>query len=134
MAIESAVAVITPHSVEICENTCRPYSTVINNGVTQTWHESAVEIYGNQFMSVNNRFGEYIQNLQKYPSKEEFLLYLYKYYSSRGKSTLPICIQQFIDEIYTDYSKILANIEPDVFFHRWFNSKHESDRKKMEKM
>ena len=124
---------VPEYSVAICENTCRPYSTVINNGVKQTWYESAVEIYGDRFMSVNNRFGEYVQNFQKYPSKEEFLVYLYKYYSSRGKSTLPICIQQFNDEIYSDYMYILANIDPDVFYHRWFYSRHESDRKKMEK-
>lgn len=59
---------------------------------------------------------------KKYPTKEEFLNYLFMYHFTRDKKTLPICIQQFVDEVFTEYEDILKSIEPEEFSKRWNES------------
>ena len=76
--------------VDICGRTCRPFSNVMYNGVKVNWRTKAKAVYGENFLSVNRRFGEYIVKHEKYPTEEEFLVYIYEYYSSRNNKTLPI--------------------------------------------
>ena len=120
-------------SVPICLATCRPFTNIIHRGREVNWNVKAEEIYGKNYLSINNRFGECIEKYEKYPTKEEFLVYVYKYYSSRNYKTLPVCISQFVDEIFEDYSFILNSVEPSIFMERWFYSKHNSVRLRMER-
>ena len=83
-------------------------------------------------MSITNLFGVFVVTNIKYPTKEEFLIYLSEYYSTRNYKTLPVCISQFIDEIFEDYKDILSYLEPNIFSERWINSKHNNVRLKME--
>ena len=118
--------------ISICINTCRPYSKVIHDGLEIEWLVKAKEIYGKNFMSITNLFGVFVVTNIKYPTKEEFLIYLSEYYSTRNYKTLPVCISQFIDEIFEDYKDILSYLEPNIFSERWINSKHNNVRLKME--
>lgn len=54
------------------------------------------------------------------------------YHFTREKKTLPICIQQFVDEVFLDYKEIVDNINPEEFARRWENSVHISVRESME--
>lgn len=108
--------------VDICRETCRPFSNVMYNGIKVNWRTKAKAVYGENFLSVNRRFGEYIVKHVKYPTREEFLVYIYEFYSSRGNKTLPICISQFVDEIFEDYKEILISLSPSQFVYRWNES------------
>ena len=77
--------------------------------------EKATEKYGNNFFSTNKFFGSYILDNEKYPTKEEFINYLYRYHKNREIQTLPICIEQFIDEVFVEYEDIMNMLEPIVF-------------------
>jgi hypothetical protein len=82
------------------------------------WKDEAVKIYGN-FMSLDNMFGNYISLNSIYPSKNDFLIYISDRYIRKGISTLPICIEQFVDEIFEDHEHILRMLEPGEFKRRW---------------
>ena len=36
--------------------------------------------------------------------------------------TLPICVEQFIDEVFEEYKNIIKYIKPEEFVKRWTNS------------
>lgn len=114
--------------VDICARTCRPYSNVMYNGIQVNWRTKAKAVYGENFLSINRRFGEYIVKHEKYPTREEFLVYVYEFYSSRNNKTLPICISQFIDEIFEDYNQVLNSVSPSQFIYRWNESAPSSAR------
>lgn len=102
----------------ICLQTCRPY-------YYENWENDYEVKYGHTiFISINRQFGEYICNYYKYPTKNEFYMYIYKCISMKSSPplTLPICIQQFIDEVFEEYNNIMKDIEVKEFIKRWNNS------------
>jgi len=102
----------------ICIQTCRPY-------YYENWENDYKVKYGHtNFISINRQFGEYICNYTKYPTKNEFLMYLYKCISIKSSPplTLPICVEQFIDEVFEEYKNIIKYIKPEEFVKRWTNS------------
>jgi len=107
------------HKVEISIHTCRPFYNVNKD---KKWIDVATEVYGKNFISIDSRFGEFVIKHKKYPTKTEFLVYLYNYYSSRGKPTLPICIRQFVDEVFQDHNYIIENLPVSKYIKRWENS------------
>ena len=119
-------------SVPVCPHTCRPYYTITDKGIEKVWSTKALEIYGVNLFSTNNFFGSYVFQNKKYPSKSNFLIYLFKYYYTRDKKTLPICIDQFVDEVYDDYENIMIKISPSDFADRWEKSNHINVRRQME--
>lgn len=123
---------IPTHKVPICPQTCRPYSAVLENGKLRTWLEKAHEIYGNELFSTNNFFGNYVFAEKRYPTKSEFLNYIFLYHYTREKTTLPICVEQFVDEVFADYEDILKTVNPDDFAYRWNRSIHKEERKRLE--
>jgi len=104
------------HKVEISVHSCRPFYNVDKN---KKWIDVATEVYGQNFISIDSRFGEFVIKYGKYPTKTEFLVYLYNYYSSRGKQTLPICIRQFVDEVFEDHNYIIENVRVSEYIERW---------------
>jgi len=102
-------------TVNISINTCRPFYRLKEEIV---WKDEAVKIYGN-FMSLDNMFGNYISLNSIYPSKKSFLIYISEQYIRKGISTLPICIEQFVDEIFEDHEHILRMLEQEEFKRRW---------------
>ena len=120
------------HKVDISPKTCRPFYNISDNGFHKIWLDKAIEVYGYTLFSTNNFFGKYVLENKKYPTKSEFLNYLFIYHFTREKKTLPICVQQFVDEVFLDYKEILDNINPEEFARRWENSVHISVRESME--
>lgn len=122
-----------PYSkVQICEATCRPYYYV--DGGRKKWMEKAREIYGEgELLSSNKIFGSYICKNKKYPTKEEFLVYLSAYFERRKKKTLPICIDQFLNELYEEYKDIIEKVSVEDFIKRWKNSSEICNRVQMER-
>jgi len=121
------------YKVNISPKTCRPYYNIIENGIKKTWLDNAIEIYGYTIFSTNNFFGNYVFQNKKYPTKEEFFNYIFMYYFTRNKKTLPICIEQFVDEVFTDYEDILKSIEEKEFAKRWNESIYKHIRENMER-
>jgi len=119
--------------VDISPKTCRPYYKVNVNGINSTWLDNAIKIYGHDLFSTNNFFGNYVFENKKYPTKDELLNYIFMYYHTRDKKTLPICIEQFINEVFDEYQDILRTIDPEVFVERWSQSVHKDVRMIMEK-
>jgi hypothetical protein len=118
--------------VNISPKTCRPYYNIIDNGRKKIWLDKATEIYGNELFSTSNFFGTYISENKKYPTKSEFLNYLFMYHFTRNKKTLPICIEKFVNEAFIDYEEILDNIDPLTFSERWLSSVYKDVRMQME--
>jgi hypothetical protein len=118
--------------VNISTKTCRPYYNIIDNGRKKIWLDKATEIYGNELFSTSNFFGTYISENKKYPTKSEFLNYLFMYHFTRNKKTLPICIEKFVNEAFIDYEEILDNIDPLTFSERWLSSVYKDVRMQME--
>ena len=81
----------------------------------------------------NSDFSNYIFQKQKYPTKSEFLNYLFLYHHTRNIKTLPLCINQFIDEVFNEYKNIISTISHSVFAERWQKSINKDVRMKMEK-
>lgn len=120
------------YKVDISPKTCRPYYNIIDKGYKKTWLDKAIEVYGYELFSTNNFFGKYVSENKKYPTKSEFLNYMFMYYFTRNKKTLPICIKQFVDEVFNDYQEILDTIDPNIFAKRWEDSVYKWIRKEME--
>lgn len=106
-------------TVNISINTCRPFYYLRDKDkVCCDWKDKAEKIYG-KFMSLDNMFGNYISVNSAYPSKNDFLIYISDRYSRKGIETLPICIQQFVDEIFEDHEHVMSILEPSEFKRRW---------------
>jgi hypothetical protein len=120
-------------TIHICPETCRPYYNVADkNGFKSTWLDEAIKIYGYNLFSTDNFYGRYISEHKKYPSKSKFLNYIFLYYYTRSKITLPICVEKFVDEVLDDYQDIMINVSPNDFAERWTKSMHINVRISME--
>jgi hypothetical protein len=121
-------------TVHISKNTCRPFYNIKGGWIFSTiftWEEKAKEIYG-KFMSLDNMLGLYISNNCVYPTKNEFLIHVFNHYRRKGTKTLPICINQFIDEIFEDHRNIMTVLEPSEFKKRWDSSIEIKERVRIE--
>jgi hypothetical protein len=128
--------VIPECKVEIVKSTCRPRYIIYENGESKakTWLNKAHEIYGSELFSMNKFFSNYVCDNNNYPSKDELLVYIYKYYSSRGKATLPIYIHEFAITVLEEYKDIMEKIKPGEFIGRYNASVRIKDRIIIEKM
>jgi len=83
-------------------------------------------------MSLDNMFGSYISLNSMYPSKNDFLIYISERYVKKGIPTLPLCIIQFVDEIFEDHQHVMGMLEPGEFKRRWNASVEIKKRIQME--
>ena len=115
----------TPYVInDICVKTCRPY-------YHENWVNDYKVKYGHiNFISINRQFVDYICNYTKYPTKNDFFMYIYKRISMKSSPplTLPICVDQFIDEVFEEYKNIMKDIKPDEFVKRWNESVNKDKR------
>ena len=140
--------------VLISKETCRPYYEVFGTGHGSIkWFSEANSTYGEygeiynsknldvdgksmeyKGLSVTNSLCKYIVENKKYPTKEEFLVYLSSYYfNNHKKKTLPVCIMQFVNERFHDYEDIMNSLSVGEFKERWVKSINFEARKEMEK-
>jgi hypothetical protein len=118
--------------VRICTATCRPYYKVTD---TTTWKDASVTMYGDisQQHSTNEHYGRFIQKYRAYPSRDEFLVYLYNRDIFHGRhKTLPAAILQFVDETIAENAAIIAMIPPVEYVRRWQASVTTAQRKLLE--
>jgi hypothetical protein len=117
--------------VKICPTTVRPYYKVGE----RKWQELSEEKYGpvKQQISANEHYGNCISRYGKYPTKPEFLTYMYNREVVRGTHrTLPAGIYQFTDEIYEEYAALRQSLPVEEFVRRWENSRLIATRLAME--
>lgn len=119
--------------VDICEATCRPYYYVDG----KNWMEKASEIYGEEqssLISLNKLFGDFVCKNNGYPTKDAFLVYLSDYFGRRNKNTLPVCMSQFLEEIFDEYKEIMEKVSVEDFIKRLKKSSEIRERVFIEKI
>jgi hypothetical protein len=107
--------------VPICPETCRPYSTVDGK---KSWTELASEYYGvKNFLSTHNAFGRFVAKYVRYPTKPEFLLFLFNRYVIHGQHQgLPVQTVKLIDQTFLDFEPIIKKTRPAQFIARFKQS------------
>ena len=137
--------------VLICEKTCRPWYGSRHNFF---WFEEANSQYGKygenygekkidydgkplkeeyKGLAVNKKLCDYIIDKEQYPTKDEFLFYMSKFYNNRNIKTLPICILQFVNERFHDYNSIMKTLSAKEVKKRLLKSVKICDRIEIEK-
>jgi hypothetical protein len=99
-------AIYTP--VAICLRTLRPY---LNDPATERpWEECAVEKHGplDKQMSNYNNFIKFVARFKKYPTRDEFIVFLYNKYREAGITTMPITIVENVESVFDDYRAVLG--------------------------
>lgn len=114
--------------VTIHPNTCRPLYTIGD----ETWRQQAERKYGpvEQTVSVHSYYGKYVVAHESFPSKNDFMQYLYDrcVVHSTRHTTLPAPIVQIVDEVMHDYSELAKTTTPVEFSKRWRASVRIEDR------
>lgn len=95
--------------------TCRPLVTI--NG--DNWRYIAIKMYGSKYISLNRRFGDYVNEHKKFPSRGEFMKYIHLYYTKKNILCLPRFVVEFVDEIFEEYSELMNTIDVEEFIVRY---------------
>jgi len=142
--------------VEVCELTCRPWSTVRNNGCSSTWKDqfatrllkvqpeecvfhgdSTVTVNGQRlrFLSVKKHFGDFVVIKKAYPTLEEFAYYLYQKEVNSGKAspTLPVDIEINYRTLLKEMDTLINKLSPLEFGKRFTASVSFETRAKIER-
>ena len=110
-------------------NTCRPYY----NSKDGMWIDSHENFYETKkILSCNKYFGEYVFDNGKYPTKYEFLVYIYDRENGRGNSTLMTNIMPAIDIHFEEYKECMEKLSPIEFGKRFKMSVSRLKRIEME--
>ncbi|ORX82321.1 hypothetical protein BCR32DRAFT_326884 [Anaeromyces robustus] len=107
---------IDKFKVEISEKTCRPYYYV-KEGVT--WLDELRKIVSTYtpILSLDKHFGNYVCSYYQYPTKDEYILYLYRRVclGSYTPQTLPKQIRKFADKVFERYQPIMEKYSANEF-------------------
>jgi hypothetical protein len=107
--------------VKISPVTCRPIYIDADTG--ESWVDSAVRIYGvepTKMISLNNQFGNFVCKYRAYPTRAEFLVFLYNRYVRLGShKTLPHAIVQFIDQVFEEFRDVMRTLSAEEFARRF---------------
>ena len=95
--------------------TCRPLVNVYG----ENWKDIAIKMYGSKYISLNRRFGDYVSDHKKYPSRGEFMKYIHLYYTNRDILCLPKYTIEFVEEIFEEYFHIMNTIDVNKFIVRY---------------
>jgi hypothetical protein len=103
--------------IPICPATCRPYYRVRE----ATWREAATAFFGiptKQMLSANEQFGNYVVRRGSYPTRDEFIRYLYD-----RKGQLPdgvvVAVEAMLSE---EYRAIMDTVPAATFAERFLAS------------
>lgn len=133
--IEWAYGSHVPAHVTICPATCRPY---YNPQPSVTWREACQTTFGiaaEQTISLNEQYGVFVLRYKMYPTRDEFLLFLYNRYVVHGTQhhTLPAHIDQYVSEVFAEYAPIVSSLPAEMFVRRWLASRSIETRVEREK-
>jgi hypothetical protein len=71
-------------------------------------------------ISLNKQFGNFVCKYGTYPTKAEFLIFLYNRYVVHGsKRMLPHAIVEFIDHVFDEFREVMVTVEPAEFTRRF---------------
>lgn len=127
-----------PESVELCPKTLRPYSVDRKSGLF--WRKEINKRYPDQKrISIFKRFTDKVISTVAFPSKDEFIEYLYTCEiksETMPRDTLPICIVGFVDEMYKMYETICGEgfsaMSPEEFAKIAFESRPLVERMRLD--
>jgi hypothetical protein len=124
-------AIRHPCPVKICPTTCRPY--YYTNG--DAWPEAARKYYGvpftnpNKFLSTNASYGEFVTRYSIFPTRDEFITYMYNRRIHHGNYTvLPHDLVECVTEGIKVMEPVIATITPQEFATRFEVSRPIEDR------
>ena len=99
----------------ICPKTCRGKYAFGDH----TWREEAEACYKMQvtgLISVPECFIRYVCKYGKYPEcVDDLVTFVWEFYSTRGRKSLPAPIMQFAREVFEDYGDIMKSVDASEF-------------------
>lgn len=123
--------------VQICPATCRPvYVTDPESG--ETWVDEARRLHGiepSKMISLNKQFGNFVCKYGAYPTRAEFLVFLYNRYVRHGShGTLPHAIVEFINQVFIEFRDVMRDLSPTEFTRRFMGSVALPTRQALERL
>lgn len=99
------------YDTKICKKTLRPFT--LDPKTKVEWLMASEKKYGpvKGQLSCYNYFIQYVTDKGKYPTKDEFVLYLSSRQAnsdSNRKSTLPKFVLRFVDNVFNSYEEVLG--------------------------
>jgi hypothetical protein len=118
--------------VSICPATCRPFYFDLSDH--QEWFKHSQHIFGNveHQIHIHKYFIEYVNKYRKYPTRDEFLMFIFLDIAPRHKATLPLLVDKFVNEVFDGYRDIITTIDPVEFNSRTTRSLRLQYREKIE--
>jgi hypothetical protein len=118
--------------VPICPKTCRPY--YIDPTKQIVWHEASRNIFGEvrQQIHIHWYFIDCVTKLKTFPTKDEFILFVFNSIVPKQKATLPFLIERFAEVVFNGYESIMREIESESFISRVLHSSRLRTREAME--
>jgi hypothetical protein len=103
-------------NLEVSLTTCRPL--YMNND--KSWKDIAIELYKTtKFISINELYGRYVISHKKYPLRDDLIMFIYNYYSTRGYKSMPAPLVNFADDVILDYIACTLVHTPEEFARRF---------------
>jgi hypothetical protein len=104
--------------VPICPATVRPF--YFAPGDHAEWHEISARIFGDvkHQIHIHWYFIEYVGKYKRYPTKEDFLMFVFLDIVPAKKATLPWLVARFVDCVFDGYAPIMREMEAPEFNRR----------------
>jgi hypothetical protein len=101
--------------VPICPETCRPY--YVDRAKNVPWHQASRWIFGDVANQIHIHwyFIQCVRKLKSFPSKGEFLLFVFNGLVPKRKASLPFLTERFIDVVFKGYANIVTAMTPEEF-------------------
>jgi hypothetical protein len=118
--------------VAICPQTCRPY--YIDQTKQVVWHEASRNIFGEirQQIHIHWYFINCVTKLKIFPTKDEFMLFVFNSIVPKVKATLPFLLERFVDIVFNGYQAIINEIDSASFIAKAVRSSRLRIREAME--
>ncbi len=118
---------------KICPKTMRPYYNIGN----ETWEDCLAKKLdiSKPFLSLNCEYGRFVSQYLKYPTLDEFILFIYRKYvfNSKVYNTLPLKISDLCQNTFNEFNPVIKDISPETFKKLFNDSAPIEVRKKIEK-
>ena len=121
------------YETKICSKTMRPYYNIEN----ETWQDclaKKIDI-SKPFLSLNCEYGRFVSQYLKYPTLDEFILFIFRKYVSNSKvyNTLPLIISDLCQITFNEFNPVIKDISAETFKKLFNDSAPIEIRKKIEK-
>jgi hypothetical protein len=102
-------------AVPICRSTCRPF--YVDRGKRVVWHEASRGVFGEVHSQLHAHwyFIECVTRLKAFPSRDEFVLFVFNDVVPRAKASLPRLVARFADVVLGGYAAIAAAMDAKAF-------------------